>query len=383
MTSASFLDYIYRSVPIHKMFADGWGNPADLIKLIKFRREMVKRDAGVFLNDYCPSIKDAVKIIENNSFMIYSGEFETPVVKLLPELVPLPVRYAQFEMILPKEKQANSCPLCIHMAGTGDHGFWRRRKFLALPLAQQMGIGSVLLENPFYILSFIIFILKKRSCLRYVTDLFVMGVCLIFESAVLLNWLIKKGNWPLGLTGISLGGHMASLAAACYSKPVAIVPCLSWTTASAVFTQGVMARAIPWNTLEKQCTDEFGSSEIYHLLSSQYWDDSVKINSAENNFRAQKLMHVVMDEFTHLGKFSNPIDPSLAIVVAALNDAYVPRSGVANLNSIWPEAEIRYVNTGHIGGYLFRQSEFRLAISDALQRAAAKYEVVSGNVVKR
>ncbi|KRY53201.1 Uncharacterized protein T03_3907 [Trichinella britovi] len=352
MTSASFLDYIYRSVPIHKMFADGWGNPADLIKLIKFRREMVKRDAG--------------KIIENNSFMIYSGEFETPVVKLLPELVPLPVRYAQFEMILPKEKQANSCPLCIHMAGTGDHGFWRRRKFLALPLAQQMGIG--------------------RSCLRYVTDLFVMGVCLIFESAVLLNWLIKKGNWPLGLTGISLGGHvsqMASLAAACYSKPVAIVPCLSWTTASAVFTQGVMARAIPWNTLEKQCTDEFGSSEIYHLLSSQYWDGSVKINSAENNFRAQKLMHVVMDEFTHLGKFSNPIDPSLAIVVAALNDAYVPRSGVANLNSIWPEAEIRYVNTGHIGGYLFRQSEFRLAISDALQRAAAKYEVVSGNVVKR
>ncbi|KRY32842.1 Uncharacterized protein C4orf29 -like protein [Trichinella spiralis] len=362
------------------MFADGWGNPADLIKygasdyqllsLIKFRREMVKRDAGVFLNDYCPSIKEA-KIIENNSFVIYSGEFETPVVKLLPELVPLPVRYAQFEMILPKVKQANSCPLCIHMAGTGDHGFWRRRKFLALPLAQQMGIGTISV---------------RRSCLRYVTDLFVMGVCLIFESAVLLNWLIKRGNWPLGLTGISLGGHvsqMASLAAACYSKPVAIVPCLSWTTASAVFTQGVMARAIPWNTLEKQCTDEFGSSEIYHLLSSQYWDDSVKINLAENNFRAQKLMHVVMDEFTHLGKFSSPIDPSLAIVVAALNDAYVPRSGVANLNSIWPEAEIRYVNTGHIGGYLFRQSEFRLAISDALQRAAAKYEVVSGNVVKR
>ncbi|KRZ13036.1 Uncharacterized protein T11_8082 [Trichinella zimbabwensis] len=223
----------------------------------------------------------------------------------------------------------------------------------------------------------------RRSCLRYVTDLFVMGVCLIFESAVLLNWLIKRGNWPLGLTGISLGGHMASLAAACYSKPVAIVPCLSWTTASAVFTQGVMARAIPWNTLEKQCTDELHSSEIYGLLSSQYWNDSEKINSAKNNFRAQKLMHVVMDEFTHLGKFSSPIDPSLAIVVAALNDAYVPRSGVANLNSIWPEAEIRYVNTGHIGGYLFRQSEFRLAICDALQRAAAKYEVVSGNVVKR
>ncbi|KRZ40450.1 Uncharacterized protein T4C_9551 [Trichinella pseudospiralis] len=343
MASTSFLDYIYRSVPIHKMFADGWGNSTDLIKLIKFRREMVKRDAVVLLNDH--------------------GEFETPVVKLLPELVPLPVRYAQFEMILPKERQANSCPLCIHMAGTGDHGFWRRRNLLALPLAQQMGIG--------------------RSCLRYVTDLFVMGACLIFESAVLLNWLIKRGNWPLGLTGISLGGHMASLAAACYSKPVAIVPCLSWTTASAVFTQGVMARAIPWNTLEKQCTDEFRSSEIYGLLSSQYWNDSEKINSAENNFRAQKLMHVVMDEFTHLGKFSSPIDPSLAIVVAALNDAYVPRTGVANLNSIWPEAEIRYVNTGHIGGYLFRQSEFRLAICDALQRAAAKYEVVSGNVVKR
>lgn len=35
-----------------------------------------------------------------------------------------------------------------------------------------------------------------------------------------------------------MGGHMASLAAVTYNKPVCLVPCLSWSTASGVFTQG-------------------------------------------------------------------------------------------------------------------------------------------------
>lgn len=45
---------------------------------------------------------------------------------------------------------------------------------------------------------------------------------------------------------------MASLAATTWPKPVVLVPCLSWSTASQVFTEGVMADCINWQLLEKQ-----------------------------------------------------------------------------------------------------------------------------------
>lgn len=41
------------------------------------------------------------------------------------------------------------------------------------------------------------------------SDLFVMGGALILESAALLHWLEREGYGPLGMTGISMGGHVS------------------------------------------------------------------------------------------------------------------------------------------------------------------------------
>lgn len=38
-----------------------------------------------------------------------------------------------------------------------------------------------------------------------------MGGCLIMESIVLLNWCEQQGFGPLGLTGLSMGGHVCIL----------------------------------------------------------------------------------------------------------------------------------------------------------------------------
>lgn len=54
-------------------------------------------------------------------------------------------------------------------------------------------------------------VLHRRSSLKNVSDLFVMGGALILESAVLLHWLEREGYWPLGMTGISMGGHVSLL----------------------------------------------------------------------------------------------------------------------------------------------------------------------------
>jgi len=53
--------------------------------------------------------------------------------------------------------------------------------------------------------------------------------------------------------------QMASLAAANWPKPISLVPCLSWSTASPVFTEGVMSASINWALLETQ----YFSDEIY------------------------------------------------------------------------------------------------------------------------
>lgn len=41
------------------------------------------------------------------------------------------------------------------------------------------------------------------------TDIFVMGGCLMLECLVLLMWLEEKGFGPLGVSGVSMGGHVS------------------------------------------------------------------------------------------------------------------------------------------------------------------------------
>ncbi|XP_072261916.1 protein ABHD18 isoform X1 [Pyxicephalus adspersus] len=292
---------------------------------------------------------------------------------------------------------------------------------------------------------------QVRSSLKNVSDLFVMGGALVLESAALLHWLEREGYGPLGMTGISMGGHMASLAVTNWPKPIPLVPCLSWSTASGVFTTGVLSKAVNWRELEKQYfTQTVYENEILHLLeycgadSFKMGQDFVKnspssvdslthLKLAASLFRLNRnreplspdplqapssdhngfmfhadakvsyvgqamtagvsshrkrettkrnealqkesslFMKGVMDECTHVGNFSVPVDPSLIIVVQAKEDAYVPRVGVRSLQEIWPGCEIRYIEGGHVSAYLFKQGLFRQAIYDAFNRFLLKY----------
>lgn len=124
---------------------------------------------------------------------------------------------------------------------------------------------------------------QSRSQLNNVSDIFIMGGCLILESLALFHWCKRMKFYPLCVTGISMGGHNASLAATNWHEPIGIVPCLSWTTASCVFTQGVMSGSIPWKMLETQYLSypDRDRTELRELLNSPeeyvknhyyYWD---------------------------------------------------------------------------------------------------------------
>ncbi|KAK9751893.1 Alpha/beta hydrolase domain containing 18 [Popillia japonica] len=259
----SRLDIYYRRLLLSKFFTKGWGDPQKILKLLKFRRIISTRNScfNLVQNDHHIELTDQQTLGDCH---VAHGKFKSPFALHLPDVVPDSVREAYFEIILPKTWNLYPYkPMCIHLAGTGDHYFWKRRYLMAKPLLKH-GIGSILLENPFY--GYRKPIEQVRSCLFHVSDIFVMGGCLILECIALLHWCERLGYGPLGVTGLSMGGHMASLAATSWPKPLVLVPCLSWSTASSVFTEGVMSAAINWDHLQKQYSNDYRHSEVLSKL---------------------------------------------------------------------------------------------------------------------
>ncbi|XP_077790165.1 protein ABHD18 isoform X2 [Podarcis muralis] len=429
----SKLDVLYRRLLLTKLFIQGWGRPEDLKRIFAFRKIIGNREKcqNLVSRDYPVHIN---KVEEQSDCKILDGQFISPLAHYVPDIMPPESITARFQFLVPKLWNSKYRPVCIHLAGTGDHYFWRRRTLMARPMIKEACMASLLLENPYYGC-------RKpkdqlRSCLKNVSDLFVMGGALVLESAVLLHWLEREGYGPLGMTGISMGGH------------------------------GVLSKAVNWRQLEKQyysetvyeeeiiqmleyCgTDSFKmgqdfvknspgsvdslsnldlhsgmlnldtrskalSSEAGHCISSSRTPLSASVegllvqeaskmqcinqtfstsSSSNKDFTSNqkhlisgkrdslqreslRFMKGVMDECTHVANFSVPVDPTLIIVVQAKEDAYIPRTGVRSLQEIWPGCEIRYLEGGHVSAYLFKQGLFRQAIYDAFERFLQKYAV--------
>uniref|UniRef100_A0A0K2UCQ8 Zgc:110741 [Danio rerio] n=2 Tax=Lepeophtheirus salmonis TaxID=72036 RepID=A0A0K2UCQ8_LEPSM len=388
----SRFDVVYRSVLLSKFFVNGWGRPEDLRKIIELRRGCLPRVNHL---DYPVDIHKEDS--SHNDLRIVEGSFTSPFNDVAPELLPDPVQKCHFQAILPKSKaKEGGTPLVVQYAGTGDHYFWRRRHLMAFPLLRERGVASILIENPFYGLR------KppeqRRSTLRNVTDLLVMGACLIMESSVIYSLAQESwGYWPIVSHGISMGGHMAALGAVNWNKPIGLVPCMTSCSASWTFTSGVLTESLPWDLLEEQYHNEvryhdeirkmiYPNEEALKKVISQYppytpekkWSHLLNLSqsklSSDKKFHAVEFMRGILDECTHFRNYSYPIDPSLIIIVASDIDAYQPKDGAQFFQEIWPGVEIRYIKgQGHVQSYLFQQSNFRKAIYDVIDKMVGKY----------
>ncbi|CAF1250104.1 unnamed protein product [Rotaria sordida] len=243
-----------------------------------------------------------------------NARFSLPLANYLPHLVPSQIATAHFQLVLPCDRHfgIDSIPIEICYAGTGDHGFSRRRLFTAVPLINQYSIGSILLENPYYGL-------RKpsdqsRSSLLYVTDLCIMG-----KTLVLLHWCQKMKLTPAILHGFSLGGHMASLASTKWSDP----PC-------------------------QQFYKNKASQTFYDYLRER--DRSIDSNKIVLNL-IKDMMRLLMDEFISLYNYSRSVQPN-----------------ISDMNDVWPGIHIRYAPHGHVSVFLFNQSDFHHAAAKMLQR---------------
>ena len=112
------------------------------------------------------------------------------------------------------------------------------------------------------------------------------------------------------------------------------------------------------------------SGALHHAVSQSGATGAMSASSTLQQ-EAVDFMVGVMDECTHLGNFSIPLDPSLIIIVAARKDAYIPRHGVIPLNKLWPGCEVRYLaNRGHIAAFLLNNHVFRSVLSLYLSACA-------------
>ncbi|XP_008279127.1 protein ABHD18 isoform X2 [Stegastes partitus] len=298
----SRLDVFYRRLLLTKLFIGGWGKPEDLKRIFEFRKiigdrerckSLVPQDYPVYIN----------KTEDLTDCQIHDGFFISPLEYLVPGILPPEAVKARFQFIVPKRWQKNR-PVCIHLAGTGDHFFWRRRTLMARPMIKEAGMASLLLENPYY--GYRKPKDQRRSSLKNVSDLFVMGGALILESTVLLRWLERDGYWPLGMTGISMGGYMASLAVTNWPKPIPLIPCLSWSTASSVFTTGVLSKAVNWTELEKQyAINSVYEEEIIKLLEYCGADSFKMVPELLKNVESlDHLLGLSGDHKVSLGQYS-------------------------------------------------------------------------------
>ena len=321
----SLLDRFYAKLSNRLLlFKDGWG---DLPLLRELHHLDDRRGPPRIIEIAWEDIE------EKGGTSFHRGSFASPFADL-----PLPdeSRRAYFEWILPRNASPKT-PICMHFAATGDEGFSRRRRAFALPLLKE-GIGSLILENPYYG--------RRRpkrqhkKTLNRFSDLMAMGGAAVEEGLSLLGWLRREGYTRLGVCGISMGGSMAAQVAVQVEEPVAMIGCVTAHSASAVFTEGILKNYLDWEGLNREI---------------------------EGDIQAIDLMRQLLDR-TDIRRFPPPIRPEAAFLVAAKYDDYIPMASAETVHTQWPGSTMRWLESGHVGAFLFHRSDFLAAIRDAFTR---------------
>jgi hypothetical protein len=259
------------------------------------------------------------------------GHFETP---LFTEHLPAECLRGHFRLLLPKGEDCP--PVCLHLASTGDEGYSRREETMALPLLRE-GIGSLLLEHPFLGRRRPAY--QRTTRLTQVSDLLLLGGVIVEEARALLYWLRGLGFERVGITGISMGGHLAALAGVLTPFKIAIIPCVAPHSGVPVFTEGLISNDCDWAALSVA-----GEGE-----------EAARV-------RLRELLG-----FTSIEHFPPPAPNSIASAVAATDDRFVPRSSSERLRAHWPQAQWRWVEGGHVSSITTKKAVFRQAILDAMR----------------
>ena len=310
--------------------------------------------------------------VRHDGVSVRRGSFASPATELdatVRAVLPAPSHRAHFELVLPPGDCARCCPVVLHLAASGEEGFAQRRERLALPLARQHGVGSLILENAMYgaraprgpggsaapgsgfampPTAALPGRASGASTMPTVAELLAMGMCTVAESVALLGWLRERGHDRLCVSGLSMGGEMATLVAACaQDHPVACAAFLPSHSTAAVFCEGVMAGSCDYAALSR-------------LSPAQGFGTAAPDDLGCVGANRQIL------QITDIRSLPPPRCPAACVLVAAEDDGYIPPYSPRLIRAHWAGSELRWVSGGHCSAFLQQQPAFLQALVDAL-----------------
>lgn len=301
------------------IYADGWGTQ-DILHRVNEETEPFSERVEIHPDWEAARVKDGVEM--------RAGTFTSPA---LAEALPDEAKIGHVLSVRPAGAQ-DDLPTWVALAASGEQGFGRRLGLLA-PLVREGRCAAIVLENPYYGAR------RPRrqrgAKVRTVADQFVMNIATIQEGLGLLAGLRARGTTHVGITGYSMGGHMAAYVASHDGGPLAVVPAATGLSAEPIYTQGALQRSIAWHRLGEP--------------------DEAKA-------RLGALLRKVIETLPPLSA-DNP-----AILVAARNDGFVFPEQVEQLAARWPHAELRWVDGGHVTALVRRADVIRDAMRDAMAR---------------
>lgn len=310
--------------PESRFFSKGWGDPAAMEEVQRriFSSQPPADITVQWESEWTPYLGHVAR----------DGYFDTP---WFQPYLPAECRTCYFRLILP-EPEAR-CPVYLQMATSGEEGYGAREANFAIPLLAR-GHGSLIVEHPY--------LGRRRPAsqrstrLGHVSDFLLLGGAAVEEARSLLQWLRTRGHAQLGITGVSIGGHLAALAGVLTGFDVAIVPHVAPHSAVPVFSEGLLRKACDWEKLAE--------------------------DGADPQYASRRLCSCL--HFTGMEHFPPPRQDSAVIAIAALDDRFVPRHSIERLAHHWPDAEFRWVKGGHVSSIVGRRKVHLEALFDAMDR---------------
>ncbi|AUX32160.1 MULTISPECIES: alpha/beta hydrolase family protein [Sorangium] len=326
MGSVHWLDYtLSLAMTRRRLFAGGWGEQT-LLDRFAPTLELGARP--------CPlAIAWSPVTTAQGGFLVRDGTFTSPTAGL-----PDAASRGHVRALLPRrERSMQPRPMYVSLASSGEEGFAVRTRLFG-PMVEQSGMGVLLLENPLYGLRRPPG--QRGSAIHTVSDHMLMNLGMLEECLCLLETLAQEGHTRLGVTGFSMGGSMAALAAALSPRPLAAAIFSAGRSAVYAFTTGLLSRSIDFERLGRGEGGTTGArSRLARLFAT-----------------------------ADLDRHAVPRSPDAAVIIGARRDGYVDPGEVQRLHELWKGSEVRWLDTGHVGTVLQHAGALRRASLDAMER---------------
>jgi hypothetical protein len=298
-----------------RIFPDGWGDSAYVAQINAI--DLVQDTPAELTIEWDRDNKLDDRVVRD-------GHFDAPTD--LPEQA----RRGALRLVEPR---TGTDRLCVLMAAWNDHGYATRQRLGDALLAR--GIGSLLLENPYYGSRRIVE--PGLQPVPTVADFVRMGHGAISEGRALLQHF--RNRYTMGVSGYSMGGNVAALIGATAGFPVAIAPLAPSHSPGPVFLDGVLSSGIQWQALGGRAR----KGELQHALTA-----------------------------ISVLRLPAPSWSSAAVLVAARADGFVPAEAVRALHAHWPGSELRWQRGGHATLLWRKRGILADAIADSFDRLGAR-----------